>query len=71
MLVAMLEPHLEDGVLLLLLWAVARGVLPWDLEALRFTMQPDEAWVQATVHLGHQPGLQAHSAGVQGHDLKG
>ena len=44
-------------------------MFPGDLEAFGVPVQPDEPWVQATIHLGHQPGLQPNSAGVEGHDL--
>lgn len=63
-------PHLEDGVLLLVLRAVPSRMLPGDLEALCLTVQPDEAGVHTTVYLGHQPRLQTNSPWVQRHCLK-
>lgn len=47
------------------------GMFPGNLEAFGVSVQPDEPRVQATIHLGHQPGLQPNSAGVKGHDLGG
>lgn len=66
-----LPPHLEDGVLLLVLGAVPGRVLPGDLEALGLAVQPDQPGVHPAVHLGHQPRLQPHPARVQGHALQG
>lgn len=63
--------HLEDGVLLLVLGAVPGGVFPGDLEALGLAVQPDQPGVHPTVHLGHQPRLQAHPPRVEGHGLHG
>lgn len=61
--------YLEDGIFLLLLGAVPGGMFPGNLEAFGVPVQPDEPGVQATVHLGHQPGLQPDSARMEGHDL--
>lgn len=63
--------HLEDGVLLLVLGAVPGRVFPGDLEALGLAVQPDQPGVHPTVHLGHQPRLQAHPPRVEGHGLQG
>lgn len=57
------KAHLEDGVISLLAWAVPRGMSPGDVEEFPFAIDPLEPWVLAAVHLGHQPGLQPHTAG--------
>lgn len=61
--------YLENGIFLLLLGAMPGGMFPGNLEAFGVSVQPDEPRVQATVHLGYQPGLQPNSSGVEGHDL--
>ncbi|KAF3821851.1 hypothetical protein GH733_009893 [Mirounga leonina] len=43
-------------------------MFPGNLKAFGVPVYPDEPGVQATIHLGHQPGLQPNSAGVEGHD---
>lgn len=57
------KAHLEDGVISILAWAVPRGMSPGDVEEFPFAIDPLEPWVLAAVHLGHQPGLQPHTAG--------
>lgn len=58
--------YLEDGVISVLAGAVPSGMAPGDGEEFPFTIDPSEPWVLATVHLGHQPGLQPHTAGWRG-----
>lgn len=57
------KAYLEDGVISILAWAVPCGVSPGDVEEFPFTIDPLKPWVLAAVHLGHQPGLQPHTAG--------
>lgn len=63
-------PHLEDGVVLLVLRAVPSCVLPGDLKPLGFSVQPDKAGIHTAIYLGYQPWLQANSARVQRHCLQ-
>lgn len=63
--------YLENGIFLFLLGAMPGGMFPGNLEAFGVPVQPDEPRVQATIHLGHQPGLQPNPAGVERHDLGG
>lgn len=58
--------YLEDGVISVLAGAVPCGMAPGDVEEFPFAIDPSEPWVLATVHLGHQPGLQPHTAGWRG-----
>lgn len=53
--------YLEYSVLVLVLGCVACCVFPGDLEAHGVPFDPHQARVSTAVHLGDQPGLQAHT----------
>lgn len=55
--------YLEDGVVSILTGTVPCSMAPGDIEEFLFPVDPLEPWVLAAVHLGHQPGLQPHTAG--------
>ncbi len=59
--------HLKDGVLLLLLRRVARGVFPGDLEAFALAVQPHQTGKRPVIHLRHQPGFQPHAPRMRRH----
>lgn len=58
--------YLEDGVVAVLAGTVPGGMTPGDVEEFPFPVDPLQPWVLATVHLGHQPGLESHAAGWLG-----
>lgn len=60
------NPYLEDGVVSVLAGTMPGGMAPGDVEEFPFPVDPLKSWVLATVHLGHQPGLQPHPAGWRG-----
>lgn len=60
------KAYLEDGVVSLLAGPMPCGVAPGDIEEFPFPIDPLKSWVLAAVHLGHQPGLQPHTAGWWG-----
>lgn len=56
------KAYLEDGVVSILAGTVPCGMAPGDIEEFLFPIDPLKPWVLAAVHLGHQPGLQPHTA---------
>lgn len=61
--------YLKNGIFFFLLGAMPCGMFPGNLEPFGVPVEPDKPRIQPTIHLGHQPGLQPNSAGVEGHDL--
>lgn len=56
------KAYLEDGVVSILAGTMPCGMAPGDIEEFPFPIDPLKSWVLAAVHLGHQPGLQPHTA---------
>lgn len=50
--------HLKNGVLVLVLRRMSRGMFPRNPEAHGLAVNPHQPRVSAAVHLSHQPGLQ-------------
>lgn len=58
--------YLENGVVSVLAGAVPCSMAPRDIEEFSFPIDPLKPWILTAVHLGHQPGLQPHTAGWRG-----
>lgn len=59
--------YLKNGVLVLVLRRMSRGVFPWNPEAHGLAVDPHQPRVPAAVHLSHQPGLQPDASRSDGH----